>query len=78
LKVPLPDTLDLNTTEVKKTKDAEAGLAKNNEPIPLNPFQTYVFPTIGKTVPIFGQKLFQLDNPYATIETANIPIDYLL
>ena len=78
LKAPLPDPLDLNTNEVKKTKDAEARLAKNKEPVPLNIFQTYLLQTIGKTVPIFGQKLFQLDNPYATIETTNIPIDYVL
>ena len=78
LKAPLLDTLDLNTTEVKKAKDAEAKLAKNKEPIPLNTFQTYLLQTIGKSVPIYGQKLFQLDNPYATIETTNIPIDYVL
>jgi protein involved in polysaccharide export with SLBB domain len=78
LKAPLPDTLDLNTTEVKKAKDAEARLAKNKEPIGLNTFQTYLLQTIGKTVPIYGQKLFQIDNPYATIETTNIPIDYVL
>ena len=78
LKPLLPNPLDLNTTEEKKTKDAEARLAKNKEPIPLNTFQTYLLQTIGKSVPIYGQKLFQLDNPYATIETTNIPIDYVL
>ena len=56
LKAPLPDTLDLNTTEVKKAKDAEARLVKNKESIPLNIFQTYLLQTIGKTVPIYGQK----------------------
>ena len=78
LKVPLPDSLESNANQVKKTKDQEAVIAKNKEPIALNTFQTYLLQTIGKSFPIYGQKLFQLDNPYATIETTNIPIDYVL
>ena len=78
LKTPLSDLPELNLNQLKKAKDEEAKLLKNKEPIPLNTFQTYLLQTIGKTVPIYGQKLFQLDNPYATIETANIPIDYVL
>jgi protein involved in polysaccharide export with SLBB domain len=78
LKVPLPDSLESNANQVKKTKDQEAVIAKNKEPIALNTFQTYLLQTIGKSFPIYGQNLFQLDNPYATIETTNIPIDYVL
>jgi protein involved in polysaccharide export with SLBB domain len=78
LKVQLPDSLESNANQVKKTKDQEAVVAKNKEPTALNTFQTYLLQTIGKSFPIYGQKLFQLDNPYATIETTNIPIDYVL
>jgi protein involved in polysaccharide export with SLBB domain len=38
----------------------------------------YLLQTIGRSFSIYGQKLFQLDNLYSTIETTNIPIDYVL
>jgi hypothetical protein len=78
LKEQLPDAFELNANRIKKAKDEEARLTKFKEPIPLNTFQIYLLQTIGKTLSIYGQTLFQLDNPYATIETTNIPIDYVL
>jgi len=78
LKTPLPDLPELNLNQLKKTKDEEAKLLRNKEPIPLNTFQTYLLQTIGKSLPIYGQKMFQLDNSYGTIETNNIPADYVL
>ena len=78
LKTPFPDALELNSKQVKKAKEEEVRLARNKEPIPLNTFQTYLSQTVGKNFPIYGQKLFQLDNTYSSIETTNIPTDYIL
>jgi hypothetical protein len=78
LKASLPDPFESNANQVKKANDEDARLVKNKEPIPLNTFQTYLLQTIGKSFPIYGQKLFQFDNLYASSEAANIPIDYVL
>ena len=43
-----------------------------------NAFQTFITQSTGKSLPIYGQNLFSLGNPYSSIEVANVPSDYVL
>ena len=58
----------------KQDKDPNKVLAPN----PPNAFQTFIQQSTGRLLPLYGQNLFSLGNPYSTIEVANVPSDYVL
>ena len=71
---------ETNPTDSKKqtsSKEDTDGLKAipQNQP---NAFQTFIFQSSGKTLSIYGQNLFNLSNPYSSIESSNIPTDYVL
>jgi len=69
-----------NSSEAKKqtsSKDDTDSLKTIPQNLP-NAFQTFIFQSSGKALSIYGQNLFNLNNPYSSIESSNIPTDYVL
>jgi protein involved in polysaccharide export with SLBB domain len=68
------------SSDTKKKYDASADIdsLKTNTPNQPNAFQTFILQSTGKALPIYGQNLFNLNNPYSTIESSNVPSDYVL
>jgi protein involved in polysaccharide export with SLBB domain len=69
-----------NAANAKKPVDnkSEDDAIKANVPNQPNAFQTFIQQSIGRLLPLYGQSLFSLGNPYSTIEVANVPSDYVL
>lgn len=67
-----------STIAQKKSDTATDKENKNLAPIQPNAFQTFIAQSTGKSLALFGQNLFNLTNPYSTIENANVPTDYVL
>lgn len=43
-----------------------------------NSFQNFIVQTTGKSVPIYGQNLFERGNPFAALESVPVPSTYIL
>jgi protein involved in polysaccharide export with SLBB domain len=67
-------------SSAKKSLDnkADTDSLKTNVANQPNAFQTYIVQSTGRILPIYGQNLFSLSNPYSSIEVANVPSDYVL
>ena len=62
----------------KSDKAGDAESLKTNIPNAPNAFQTFISQSTGRALPLYGQSLFNLNNPYSSIEVANVPTDYVL
>ena len=71
---------ETNSPNSKKKLDSTVDVdsLKTNTPNQPNAFQTFIFQSSGKALAIYGQNLFNLNNPYSTIESSNVPSDYVL
>jgi protein involved in polysaccharide export with SLBB domain len=65
----------IDKVKVDKFSDIEASKLLPNSP---NAFQTFISQSTGKNLPLYGQNLFSLNNPYSSIEVSNVPTDYVL
>jgi len=76
----LENTKDSSAPNSKRKTDSvnDTDSQKTNVLNQPNAFQTFILQSTGKSLPIYGQNLFNLNNPYSTIESSNVPTDYVL
>jgi protein involved in polysaccharide export with SLBB domain len=59
-------------------RDRDSAPDENIEPPKPNAFQTFLQQITGKSVPIYGEELFNRSNPFAALESVPVPSNYVL
>lgn len=66
------------STPKAKTDNVANTVVMGIEALTPNSFQTFIAQTTGKSLPIYGQNLFERGNPFAALESVPVPGNYIL
>ncbi len=66
------------TANNQAKRDRDSSPDENLEPSKPNAFQTFLQQITGKSVPIYGEELFNRSNPFAALESVPVPSNYVL
>jgi len=66
------------TANNQAKRDRDSSPDENLEPPKPNAFQTFLQQITGKSVPIYGEELFNRSNPFAALESVPVPSNYVL